>query len=169
MIAPPGYPKSTSTPASTRVRHRTCAPLRISLIGSHSPEVGGVQRLVLELIRVARLVEGVHERAGTRLDDVRRGTVPGQRFPVDVHLHQYLTEAVAARRDRLHREVQDFDPASDELADGGERGGDGTVAAARSAPLPGPRTGEGDGGGGGHGAARHLQKPQPVSLGRVVK
>src|SRR3990170_5409094 len=100
MIAPPGYPKSTSTPDATSERQRMCAPVRVSLIGSDSPEIGGVQRLVLELVRVARLVEGVHERAGARLDDVRRGAVAGERFPVDLHLHQDLAEAVAPRGDR---------------------------------------------------------------------
>src|SRR6266850_2406844 len=117
MIAPPGYPNSTSTPDSTSVRQRICAPLVISLIGSDSPEIGGVQRLPLELIRVARLVEGVHERAGARLHDVGRGAVAGKRFPVDPHLHQHLTEAVAPRGDRLHEQVQDLDLAPDELAD----------------------------------------------------
>src|SRR2546426_5390952 len=78
MMAPPGYPKITSTPASSRVRHRICAPVSVSVIGSHSPEVDGVERAVLELVGVARLVEGVQHRAGAGLDDVGRRTVPRQ-------------------------------------------------------------------------------------------
>src|SRR5437762_11017659 len=107
MMAPPGYPKITSTPASTSARHRISAPESISLIGSHSPEVAGVERLVLQLVRVAHLVQGVHQGAGARLDDVRRRTVAAQRFPVDPRLHQHLPQTVAPRRDRLGGEGQD--------------------------------------------------------------
>src|SRR5437773_8675262 len=107
MMAPPGYPKITSTPASTSARHRISAPESISLIGSHSPEVAGVERLVLQLVRVAHLVQGVHQGAGARLDDVRRRAVPAQRLPVDSRLHQHLPQTVAPRGDRLDREVQD--------------------------------------------------------------
>src|SRR2546430_7603685 len=80
MMAPPGYPKITSTPASSRVRHRICAPVSVSVIGSHSPEVDGVERAVLQLVGVARLVEGVQHRARARLDDVGRRAVPRQRL-----------------------------------------------------------------------------------------
>src|SRR5436309_9476123 len=144
MIAPPGYPNSTSTPASTSVRQRMCAPLWVSVMGSDSPKVRSVQRLAFELVRVTRLVEGVHQRAGARLDDVRRGTMAGQRLAVHPHLHHHLTEAVAPRRDRLHGQVQNIDLASHDASDLRERGGDGSVALAGGAPLPGPWTGERD-------------------------
>src|SRR5258705_10831587 len=102
MIAPPGYPNSTSTPASTRVRQRMCAPLKDSLIASDSPVVGGVQRLILERVGMARLVEGVHQCPSTGLDNVRGCAVAGKRFPVDPHLHHYLPQAVPPRGHRLH-------------------------------------------------------------------
>src|SRR5207249_6923931 len=89
------------TPASTSARHRIAAPESISLIDSHSPEVAGIERLVLQLIRVAHLVEGMHQGAGARLDDVGRGPVPGERFPVDPRLHQHLPQAVTPRGDSL--------------------------------------------------------------------
>src|SRR5256886_7528543 len=95
MMAPPGYPKITSTPASTSARHRISAPESISLMGSHSPEVAGIERLVLQLVGVAHLVQGKHQGASARFDDVGRGPMPAQRFPVDPRLHQHLPQAVA--------------------------------------------------------------------------
>src|SRR6266496_5130347 len=124
MIAPPGYPKTTSTPASTSARHRISAPETSSLMDSHPPEVAGVERLVLELVRMAHLVEGVHQRTGARLDDVGGGAVPRQRLPVDARLHQHLAQTVAPRGDRLDRQVHDVDLATDDLRDRGERRGD---------------------------------------------
>src|SRR2546430_6289217 len=100
MMAPPGYPKITSTPASSSARHRISAPESISLMGSHSPEVAGIERLVLQLVGVAHLVQGKHQGASARFDDVGRGPMPAQRFPVDPRLHQHLPQAVAPRRDR---------------------------------------------------------------------
>src|SRR6266513_6029847 len=111
MMSPPGYPKITSTPDSSRVRQRICAPVSVSVIGSHSPEIDGVERAVFQLVGVARLVEGVQHGAGARLDDVGRRAVPRQRLAGDADLHQHLPQAVAARGDRLEREVQDLDLA----------------------------------------------------------
>src|SRR5256885_15729012 len=101
MMAPPGYPKITSTPASSRVRQRICAPVSVSVIGSHSPEVDGVERAVLQLVGVARLVEGVQHGPGARFDDVGGRAVPRQRLAGDPDLHPPLAQAVAARRDPL--------------------------------------------------------------------
>src|SRR5207248_11246271 len=135
MMAPPGYPKITSPPASTSARHRIAAPESISLIGSHSPEVAGIERLVLQLIRVAHLVEGMHQGTGARLDDVGRGPVPGERFPVDPRLHQHLPQTVTPRGDRLDGEVQYVHLAPHDLRDRRECGGDRPVADRRRAPL----------------------------------
>src|SRR5919109_1154999 len=129
MMAPPGYPKITSTPAASSARHRMSAPESISLIGSHSPEVAGVEGLIFQLVRVAHLVERVYQGARARLDDVRRRAVPGERLAVDPRLHQHLPQAVATRRHRLHREVHDVDLTLDGLADRGER--------RRDRPIPG--------------------------------
>src|SRR2546422_9714928 len=169
MIAPPGYPKITSTPASTSERHKIWAPVSISVIGSDSPEIDGVERAVLELVGVARLVEGVHDRAGARFYDVRRRAVARQRLPRYADLHQHLAEAVAARCDRLDREVQHLDAALDDRADRGDGRGDRSVAAPRRAALTRPRAREPDLRGGGRRATRHLQVREPVDLGRVVK
>src|SRR2546422_10850565 len=100
MIAPPGYPKITSTPASTSERHKIWAPVSISVIGSDSPEIDGVERAVLELVGVARLVEGVHDRAGARFDDVRRRAARRQRLPRHPPLDHHLSEPDAPRCDR---------------------------------------------------------------------
>src|SRR5207247_5745685 len=137
MIAPPGYPKITSTPASTRLRQRIWAPVSVSVIGSDSPEIDGVERAVLELVGVARLVEGVHDRAGARFDDVGRRAVARQRLPRHTDLHQHLAQAVAARCDRLDREVQHLDAALDDRADRGDGRGDRSVAGGRRAALAG--------------------------------
>src|SRR5439155_25599556 len=169
MMAPPGYPKITSTPASSRVRQRICAPVSVSVIGSHSPEVDGVERAVLELVGVARLVEGVQHRAGAGLDDVGRRTVPRQRLAGDADLDQHLAQAVAARADRLDREVQHLDLALDDRADRGDGRGDRSVARAGRATLARPRAREPDLGGGWRRPTRYLQMREPVHLGRVVE
>src|SRR2546428_13041916 len=96
MIAPPGYPKITSTPPSTSVRQRIWAPVSISVIGSDSPEVDGVERPVLQLVGIARLVDGVQHRAGARLDNVRRGAVARERLARDPDLPHHLAKPVAA-------------------------------------------------------------------------
>src|SRR5437899_12998818 len=131
MMARPGYPKITSTPPSTSVRQRIWAPVSISVIDSHSPEVDGVERPVLELVGVARLIDGVQHRAGTRLDDVRGGAVARERLARDAHRHQHLAEAVAARGDGLDREVQHFDAALDHGAHARQRDRDSALAAGR--------------------------------------
>src|SRR5881392_3662781 len=169
MMAPPGYPKITSTPASSRVRHRICAPVSVSVIGSHSPEVDGVERAVLQLVGVARLVEGVQHRARARLDDVGRRAVPRQRLAGHADLHQHLAQAVPPGGDRLDREVQHLDGALDDRADRGDGRGDRSVAAPRRAALAQPRAREPDVGGGGRRPARYLQMREPVHLGRVVE
>src|SRR6058998_531462 len=134
----------TSTPASTSPRHRISAPVSTSLIGSYSPEIAGVERLVLQLVGVADLVERVHQGARARLDDVGRSAVSGERLPVDPRLHQHLPQAVAPRRDGLNGQVHDFYLTPDHLGDRGERRGDRPVAARRRPALTptGPRTAE---------------------------
>src|SRR5690242_20006873 len=122
MMAPPGYPKITSTPAASRERHKISAPESSSLIGSHSPEVAGVEGLVFQPVGVTHLVERVHEGARARLHDVRGRAVSGERFAVDARLYQHLAQAVAPRRDRLHGEVHDVHLTADDLGDRGERG-----------------------------------------------
>src|SRR5256885_16811585 len=97
MMAPPGYPKITSTPASSRVRQRICAPVSVSVIGSHSPEVDGVERAVLELVGVARLVEGGQHRAGAGLADAGRRTGPRERLAGAPDLPSHLAQPAAPR------------------------------------------------------------------------
>src|SRR5947208_16964536 len=100
MIAPPGYPNITSTPASTRVRHRICAPLRSSLIRLHAPEVAVGQRRCFESVGVIGLVQRVHQRARARLYDIRGGAVTAERLAVDPHLQYDASQAVASWRTR---------------------------------------------------------------------
>src|SRR6058998_2954563 len=105
MIAPPGYPNITSTPASTRVRHRICAPVRSSLIRLHAPEVAVGQRRRLESVGVIGLVQRVYQRARARLDDIRGRAMPTERLAVDPHLQEDAAQAVASRRHRLNGQV----------------------------------------------------------------
>src|SRR5206468_10812258 len=128
----------TSTPASTSARHKISAPVKSSLIGSHSPEVAGVERLVFQLVRVVDLVQRVDQGARTRFDDIGRRAVSRQRFAVDARLHQHLPQAVASRRDRLNGQIHDFHLASDHLGDRCESRGDRSIAARRRAALTSP-------------------------------
>src|SRR5437867_6359705 len=127
-----------STPASTSARHKISAPVKSSLIGSHSPEVAGVERLVFQLVRVVDLVQRVDQGARTRFDDIGRRAVSRQRFAVDARLHQHLSQAVASRRDRLNGQIHDFHLASDHLGDRCESRGDRSIAARRRAALTSP-------------------------------
>src|ERR1041385_2455311 len=126
----------TSTPASTSPRHRMSAPVNTSPIGSHSPEVAGVERLVLQLVRVADLVERVDQGARARLDDVGRRAVPGQRLPIDPRLDQDLPQAVPPRRDRLHRQVHHFHLTPHDFGDRCERRRNRPVAGGGRPPRP---------------------------------
>ena len=118
---------------------------------------------------MAHLVEGMHQRAGARLDDIGRGPVPGQRLAVDPCLDEDLSQAVSSGRDRLDGQIQDVDLALHHLRDRRERGGNGPVAGRRSAAVPGPGSCEPHVGACGDGPTRDLQVREPVGLRRIVE
>ena len=68
----------------------------------HSPVVAAAQRHRLKAVGVVSFVEGMHQRARARLDDVRGSAVAAEGFAVDTHLQHDSAQTVASRRDRLH-------------------------------------------------------------------
>src|SRR5687767_12164553 len=114
MIAPPGYPNRTSTPASWSVRHRIALPVKTSrMAGLHSPEVAAAECHGLEPIGVVHLVQRMHQRAGTGFDDVGGSAVTRERLAVDAHLQDDAAKTVAPGRHRLHRELEHLDRPAD--------------------------------------------------------
>jgi hypothetical protein len=116
-----------------------------------------------------RLVQGMHQGSGTRLHDISRSAVPGERLPIDFGLEKDLSDTVPSRRDRSEGETQDLHVPAEDLAHGGERRGDRTVAGTAGRALAGPRTGHANLGRSRHAAADHAEVGHLELLRRIVE
>src|SRR5436309_15075625 len=99
----------------------------------------------------------MHQSSGTSLDDVGGRTVPREGLPIDLGLEKDLSDTVPTRGDRSECKTQDLHVAAEDLAHGGERRGDRTIAGTAGRALAGPRTGHADLGRSRHAAADHAE------------
>src|SRR5262245_25088046 len=145
MMAPPGYPNSTSTPCSSSSRQRSWAPERSSVIdgraSSHAPTLGRIVGGRLEPFGVALLVERMDQGPGTGFHDVGRSALATQRLPADPALQKDLTHRIASRSDGPERQGDHLHRALEDFADRAEGSGNRSIPFALGRAFTGPGTG----------------------------
>ena len=92
-----------------------------------------------------------------------------ERLAIDANLQDDTSQTVAARRDGLHGQIEDFDRPPDGFGDCREGGSDWPVASSRRVTLAEPGTREPHVRARGLRAARHAQVGEVVNLRRAMK